>query len=112
MLEQNPAPTARGSATISNMYPTAAPTNTALNTFINAVEQQIINPLIILVTIIALVIFFWGIVQYIQNAANDEKRKQGQQAMIWGIVGLVIIFGAIAIVNIIKNISGFFSSLT
>lgn len=78
--------------------------SSVLNTFIGKVETQIINPAIELLGLAAFVLFVWGVVQYIRNSANEEKRVQGQQHIIWGIVGMVVIFGAFAIVNIMKNI--------
>jgi uncharacterized membrane protein YidH (DUF202 family) len=85
---------------------TSAGTNSTLNSFISAVQTQILTPLVSLLVLAAFVLFIFGVVEYIRNAANEEKRKQGQQHIIWGIVGLVIIFGAGAIITILKNIVG------
>ena len=41
---------------------------------------------------------------YMQNAGDPDKRKTGQKHMIFGILGLVIIFGANALVDMIKAI--------
>jgi uncharacterized membrane protein YidH (DUF202 family) len=87
---------------------TSAATNAPLNAFISAVEAQIITPLVSLLVLAAFVLFVFGVVEYIRNAANEEKRAQGQQHIIWGLVGLVIIFGAGAIITILKNIIGIF----
>jgi uncharacterized membrane protein YidH (DUF202 family) len=82
---------------------TSAGTNSTLNSFISAVQTQILTPLVSLLVLAAFVLFIFGVVEYIRNAANEEKRKQGQQHIIWGIVGLVIIFGAGAIITILKT---------
>lgn len=63
-------------------------------------------PLVTLVSLAAFVLFVWGVVQFIAGADNDEKRKIGQQHMIWGIIGLVIMFGANAIIAVIKQTVG------
>ncbi len=73
-----------------------------VNDFITAVEREILAPIITLIALAAFAIFVWGIVEFIQGADNEEKRKTGQLHMIWGIVGLVVIFGANAIVAIIR----------
>lgn len=83
--------------------------NAVLDSLIAKFETQIINPIITLLTLAAFVLFVWGIVQYIQNAADEEKRKQGVQNIIWGIVGLLVMFGAFAIVAILKNVVGVFA---
>ena len=75
----------------------------ALQPFLQKVENAIINPLIELIALAAFVVFVWGVVEFIQGAGNDEKRKQGQMHMLWGFVGLVVIFGAQAIIQIAAN---------
>jgi hypothetical protein len=70
-----------------------------LYSFLDKVIDQIINPLILLMSAVAFVVFLWGIFQFIINADNDTKRSQGKQAIIWGLVGLVVIFGAYGIIN-------------
>ena len=78
----------------------------AFNTFITKVQTEILNPLITLVALAAFIIFTWGLVEFIRGAAEPDKRKTGQQHMLWGIIGLAIIFGAQVIVTILKNIVG------
>jgi hypothetical protein len=78
----------------------------AFNAFLGKVEAAIINPLITLIALAAFVVFIWGVVDFIGGAANEEKRKTGQQHMIWGLIGLVIIFGAKAIVALLAHTIG------
>ncbi len=75
-------------------------------TFIGKVQENILTPIITLLSLAAFVLFLWGIVEFIAGAEDEEKRKSGQQHMIWGIIGLVIIFGANAIVSLIKATVG------
>ena len=75
-------------------------------TFIDKVQENILTPIITLLALGAFVIFLWGIVEFIAGASNEEKRSAGQQHMIWGIIGLVIIFGANAIVSFMKATVG------
>lgn len=63
-------------------------------------------PIITLLSLGAFIIFIWGIVEFIASAEDEEKRRTGQQHMIWGLIGLVIIFGANAIVALIKATVG------
>ncbi len=74
--------------------------------FLAKVEAQILVPLITLLSLAAFVVFVWGVVQFIASAEDEEKRKTGQQHMIWGIIGLVIMFGANAVVALIKQTVG------
>lgn len=77
-----------------------------VNDFISAIEREILAPIITLIALAAFVIFVWGLVDFIRGADDTEKRKTGQLHMIWGIIGLVIIFGANAIVAMIRATVG------
>lgn len=74
--------------------------------FINGVEAQILAPIVTLLALGAFVLFVWGIVEFIRGANNVEARQKGQQHILWGLVGLVIIFGANAIIRIIAATVG------
>ncbi len=80
--------------------------DSAIQTFLANVQREILSPLITLVALAAFVLFVWGVVDFVRNADNEEKRASGQQHMIWGIVGLVIVFGANAIIGILKATLG------
>lgn len=71
-----------------------------LNAFLAKVVTQIINPIILLLSAAAFVLFLWGVFEFIAHAGDEMKRKEGHQAMLWGIIGLTIIFGAYGIINI------------
>lgn len=77
----------------------------AFNKFLTAIEREIINPIITLVALAAFIIFVFGIFEYVRNGEDDAKRKTGQQHMLWGVVGLAIIFSASALLQIVKNIA-------
>lgn len=72
----------------------------ALNNFLSKVVVEIINPIILLLAASAFVVFLWGVFEFIVHAGDATKRKEGRSAILWGIVGLVIIFGAYGIINI------------
>ena len=71
-----------------------------LNTFLAKVVTQIINPIILLLAASAFVVFLWGVFKFIQNAGNETERTSGRSAILWGLVGLVVIFGAYGIINV------------
>ena len=78
----------------------------AFDTFVKNVQTEILNPLITVITLAAFIIFVWGVVEFIRGADNEEARKKGQQHILWGIIGLVIIFGATVIVKILAGFVG------
>ncbi|TSD03383.1 MAG: Uncharacterized protein Athens071416_64 [Parcubacteria group bacterium Athens0714_16] len=73
---------------------------------LNKISDQIINPIILLLFVFALIYFIWGVTQYVIKADSDEQREQGKQHMIWGIVGMFIMFAVYGIIGIIKNTIG------
>jgi hypothetical protein len=69
--------------------------------FIYKVDAVILNPIIILGFAVAMLVFLWGIFEFIRNPADAENRKKGQRNILWGIVGLAIMFSAFGIIKII-----------
>jgi uncharacterized membrane protein len=82
------------------MMAAAGSATDVLNGFLAKVVVQIVNPIIYLLSSLALVLFLWGVFEFVRNAGDSEKRAQGQRAIVWGLVGLVVIFGAYGIINI------------
>lgn len=52
---------------------------------------------------VALVVFIIGVVKFIAGADNEEKRKEGRQFIIWGIVGLFVIVSVWGLVSVLQN---------
>lgn len=76
----------------------------AFHSFLAKVSENILNPIITLVALAAFAYFAYGVMKFIRNAENDEKRGEGKMHMLWGIVGLAIVFGASAIINLLKGV--------
>lgn len=72
----------------------------SLNSFLGKVVEQIVNPLILLLSAVALVVFAWGVFEFVYRAGDDKGRETGRKAIFWGIIGFVIIFGAYGIINL------------
>ena len=69
---------------------------------INKVTAEIINPLIEVLFGLAIAIFVWGIIEFIWNSGNEEKKTTGKQHMIWGLFGLFIMMAVAGIIEIIE----------
>lgn len=63
--------------------------------------QNILELLVPILIGIAVIIFIWGVVQFVARAGDDEKRKEGRKKMVWGIVGLVVIVAVWGLVNFV-----------
>lgn len=67
----------------------------------------IINKSVIpLIISLALAMFIWGVVQYVINDQEEAKRAKGRQFMIWGIIGLTVMFAVWGLVKIIGTTFG------
>jgi uncharacterized membrane protein YidH (DUF202 family) len=71
-----------------------------------SINKTVLNPLIQFAFIVAFVVFIWGVMQFIRNANSPEGRKKGQDHMVWGVIGLVIMLGVYGIINILINTFG------
>lgn len=75
----------------------------AFHSFLTKVETEILLPIIAVIALAAFILFTLGVVKFIRNAGDLKARAEGQQQMIWGIIGLAILFGANALVTLIQN---------
>ena len=71
---------------------------------ITKVRKEVLQPFVTALFVLATVVFLWGIIEFILNADNEEKRAKGKRHMIWGIVGLLIMSATGAIMIILYNL--------
>lgn len=69
----------------------------------NKFISQVVNPLIAVLFGIAMIVFIWGVVEFIAKAGSEEARTTGKQHIIWGLVGLAIMISVFGIIEILKN---------
>ena len=62
----------------------------------------LLNIIIPILITLGVVYFIWGVVQYV-TSGDAEKKEQGQQHMIWGIVGLAVIVSIWGLVAVLRN---------
>lgn len=78
----------------------------AVLTFIGNVYEEILNPIIAFMFVVATVYFIYGVVQYVWQPDNEEAREKGKRAMLWGVVGFVIMTSVFGIMWIIIRTIG------
>jgi heme/copper-type cytochrome/quinol oxidase subunit 2 len=87
------------------LSPKAAAVAEASN-FVAKINDIILFPLIALLSGIALLVFVYGCAQYILNAASDQAREEGKKHIMYGVIGLVVMISAFAILNIAAGTFG------
>ncbi len=72
---------------------------------INVVLSEVANPVFYVVSALCFVWFLFGIVRFLwaKNLGDQGAIDDGKRNMLWGIVGLLIMFSAGAIYNFITS---------
>ena len=71
----------------------------SLTKLISNIELYILNPLMTLLLAAGLLVFFWGLAQFILNAGSEDGRSLGKKHMLWGVIGMFIMVAAREIVK-------------
>lgn len=71
----------------------------------------IINTILIpLLFAVALLVFMWGVYNYfIAGGANEDKRQEGRQFVLWGVVGFAIIISVWGLVAMVIYTLGIYN---
>ena len=71
------------------------------SSFVQNLAKEIVNPIILFLVSLAMLVFLWGMAEYIRGADSVEARNTGRVHMLWGIIGLFIMVSAYTILNIL-----------
>jgi uncharacterized membrane protein YjfL (UPF0719 family) len=63
----------------------------------------IINPAILLVIAAGFFLFVWGLVQFLLHLDEGTQREESLKHMLWGIVGMVVMFSVYGIVQLLDS---------
>jgi hypothetical protein len=74
--------------------------------FVDRINGAILFPLITLLSAVAFIVFLWGGFQYIKNADNEQGRQVGSAHMLYGVIGLLVMLSAYAILSIAAGTFG------
>jgi len=78
--------------------------DSGIKTLADDIIDFINETLIPLVFALALIVFIWGLFQsFIIGGANEEKRAEGKQLMMWGIIAFAVMVSVWGLVNILTG---------
>ncbi len=60
---------------------------------IGVVVMDVLEPFVAALFAVALIMFLWGVVEFLAASDNETARETGKRHMLWGIIGLVIMVG-------------------
>ncbi len=69
-------------------------------------ESAILFPLMTLMMAVAFLVFVWGGYQYLLGAADNGSRETGRTHMLYGIIGLLVMVSALALLKIAAGTFG------
>ncbi len=76
------------------------------NQFVGILTDVFLRPLVDLLTIVALIVFMYGVFLFVANGDNEQGRENGKKHMMYGIIGLVIMVSARAIMRLFAESFG------
>jgi len=71
--------------------------------FIIRLADVVLNPLIQLMFAAALIVFLWGVFEFIKGSDSEDARATGKSHIIWGIIGMFIMVSVYGILQILGN---------
>ncbi len=79
--------------------------NATVAAVVQKISNVIINPILAVIFAAGLLVFIWGIVEFISglNADDHEKRESGKRHMVFGVLGMFIMSSAWAILKVIAG---------
>ncbi len=63
----------------------------------------LINQLLPLIISLTILVFLWGIFNFVMSAGSEDKRIEGRNFMIYGIIGLAVMVSVWGLVNILTG---------
>lgn len=93
-------------ASILGMTPSHQRAVSEANSFVDKFNDVILFPLIALLAAVAFFVFLIGCAEYVINAGNSAGREKGIRHITWGIIGLVVMVSAWALLRIAAGTIG------
>lgn len=63
--------------------------------------KSILNYLVPILVVVALVMFIWGVIQYIASGTDATKRAEARNLILYGVIGLFAIVAVWGLVEVI-----------
>jgi len=72
-----------------------------IDNLIENIGTNILEPLVWILAGAATIYFLWGVFEFIRDYDSPEARSTGARHMLWGVIGMFIMFSAFGIMNLI-----------
>lgn len=78
----------------------------AAQSIVSRIENAILFPLMSFMLAVALLMFLWGMYEFVAGADSDTARATGKTHMLYGIIGMLVMISALAILKIAAGTIG------
>ena len=90
-----------GALAVATVFaPLVASAQTLLNTL--GFISTVLNDVVWLLITIAIIVFFWGLIQYLLSINEAEKRNEGLKIMTYGIIALFVMVSIWGIIRLLQ----------
>ena len=74
----------------------------SIESLLPRIFDEFLAPVLLVLVMLSLMWFLWGIAEFIKDADSQEGRSKGKRNMIWGVVGMFIIVSTFGIIQVIE----------
>lgn len=86
----------------ADMCPKPAPTTPRNLSDLICMAMDLINPVIALLTGLAVLYFVWNVVRFIMKADDEKGRAAAKDGIIYGVIGLFVLFSFWGLVELLR----------
>lgn len=72
----------------------------AVKEMVSKFNEHILNPILLILVVISVILFFWGLMTSLLSG-DTIKKEESRNKMLWGIIGLFIVFSAWGFLNLV-----------
>jgi hypothetical protein len=69
--------------------------------FLDRFNDLILNPIILLLFSLSFLYFTYGVVKFLSMDAADKGRDEAKRSILWGMVGMLIMFSVYGIIHFV-----------
>src|SRR3954468_10969197 len=74
---------------------------------VNKLVDLIVNPAIYLLFSAGLLVFVFGVVEFLSDLSKGADTKKGKDHMLWGVIGMFIMVSVFGIIHLLNSTFGF-----
>ncbi|MEY2664671.1 MAG: hypothetical protein RIT04_479 [Candidatus Parcubacteria bacterium] len=91
---------------IETAYAADATADAITGAILGPIISYVINPLYLLIVLLATVVFVWGVAGLILHGEEPDKRADAQRHILWGVIGLFMMLAVYGIIRFVANSLG------